>query len=57
MSQPLTSPTEETAELICPKCGAQMQFVSVVVYDDDHDRRVFECKPCLHSETSIVKVR
>ena len=52
----LTTTSAEDAKPPCPQCGAKMQFVSVSIYDDDRDRRVFECKPCLRSETCIVNV-
>jgi uncharacterized Zn finger protein len=41
----------------CPNCGGQMMLTRIEPERPGYDRRLFECKECGHSETTIVQFR
>ena len=57
MSQPQPLPDYFLADWpVCSGCGVKMRFVNVSNYDDDHDLRTFECRPCQQSEDMLVRI-
>ena len=56
--QPATPHSNSIIRPSCPKCSKSMLLALIEPTDQpDHERRTFECLPCKHAISEVVKYR